>query len=146
MDGQLAAPGLGLEVCALQELTKGGWHHMRALRYPAKAHTDYGLLVTRPGWCWRVVRFGHQSSAIAVRAIGGESMAGTFGADDGWTAICPRAGVLTALVGDIMQPLTNGYFLSTRQASLDGGERYYFAYFHEPGFDVTLKPLVRDAG
>ncbi|MCX5380014.1 2-oxoglutarate and iron-dependent oxygenase domain-containing protein [Streptomyces sp. NBC_00091] len=152
----LVALGLGLEtsgVGRLASLTRGGWHHMRVLRFPAAsrttergigAHTDYGLLV---------IAAQDEVGGLYVRPpvpgerrprnwLPGESTAGFAEDAPGWRYVTPVPGVLTVFPGDILQFLTGGALLSTpHRVRLADRERYALAYFHEPRFDARMRPL-----
>ncbi|MCX5609696.1 MFS transporter [Streptomyces sp. NBC_00047] len=142
----------------LAGLTRGGWHHMRVLRFPAAsrttergigAHTDYGLLV---------IAAQDEVGGLFVRPpIAGErrprnwlpkeSTAGFAQDAPGWTYVTPVPGVLTVFPGDILQFLTGGALLSTpHKVRLADRERYTLAYFHEPRFGARIRPLRPDPG
>ncbi|WP_030204587.1 isopenicillin N synthase family oxygenase [Streptomyces sp. NRRL S-87] len=161
---RLVALGLRLGergAAALAGLTRGGWHHMRVLRFPARtvaggsgigAHTDYGLLV---------IAAQDEVGGLYVRPPvpgedrpcnwrPGESTAGRWEREPGWCFVPPVPGVFTVFPGDMMQFLTaelaGGPLLSTpHRVALAERERYALAYFHEPAFDAVLRPL-RPAG
>ena len=149
----LVALGLGLDQDALTELTVDGWHHMRVLRFPARsattergigAHTDYGLLVIAAqddvgGLYIRPPVPGEKRNRNWLES---ESMAGVYEDEEPWTYVRPQPGVLTVFPGDIMQFLTGGRLLSTpHKVKLNTRERYTMAYFHEPNFAATVRPL-----
>jgi isopenicillin N synthase-like dioxygenase len=51
--------------------------------------------------------------------------------------------VFTVFPGDILQFLTGGRLLSTpHKVRLADRERYTLAYFHEPAFGATVRPLA----
>jgi isopenicillin N synthase-like dioxygenase len=55
--------------------------------------------------------------------------------------------VFTVFPGDMMQYLTNSYLPSTpHKVGLNTAERFAFAYFHEPNFSATIKPLKEFQG
>ena len=152
---RLTALGLGLpRIDALTDLTADGWHHMRVLRFPARsastsrgigAHTDYGLLV---------IAAQDRVSGLYVRPpIEGErrkrnwradeSTAGMYQHDERWHVVEPVPGVLTVFPGDILQLLTRGALLSTpHKVALNDQERFAMAYFHEPNFQASVRPLA----
>jgi len=156
---RLTALGLGLDdLDALARLTKGGWHHMRVLRFPARserttrgigAHTDYGLLV---------IAAQDEVGGLYVRPpvdgewrprnwLPSESAAGLYENEQPWTYVRPAPEVLTVFPGDILQFLTDGALLSTpHKVSLNTRERYALAYFHEPNFEARIRPLTDSAG
>jgi 2-oxoglutarate dioxygenase / 2-oxoglutarate/L-arginine monooxygenase/decarboxylase len=151
---RLVALGLGLsDLDALTGLTEGGWHHMRVLRFPAKsqhasrgigAHTDYGLLV---------IAAQDDVGGLYVRPpVAGEwrprnwleteSAAGLYENEEPWTYVRPVPNVLTVFPGDILQFLTGGVLLSTpHKVALAKRERFALAYFHEPNFQASIRPL-----
>jgi isopenicillin N synthase-like dioxygenase len=122
---KLTALGLGLDdVNALTELTGGGWHHMRVLRFPALsqksargigAHTDYGLLViaAQDDVGGLYVRPPVEGEKRARNWLPAESSAGMYENEGPWTFVEPVPDVLTVFPGDILQFMTNGYLLST---------------------------------
>lgn len=151
---RLTALGLGLEIDALTRLTGDGWHHMRVLRFPAVtsksargigAHTDYGLLVIAAqddvgGLLVRPPVEGEQRNRNWLPT---ESAAGMYEHEEPWTCVKPVPKVLTVFPGDILQFITGGYLLSTpHKVRLNTRERYSMAYFHEPAFDATVRPLM----
>jgi isopenicillin N synthase-like dioxygenase len=155
---RLTALGLGLpDIDALTSLTRDGWHHMRVLRFPARtestsrgigAHTDYGLLV---------IAAQDEVGGLFVRPpVAGEvrkrnwlpeeSSAGMYEDQGPWTFVKPVPQVLTVFPGDILQFMTDGYLLSTpHKVRMNIRERYALAYFHEPNFASSARPLFDDA-
>jgi isopenicillin N synthase-like dioxygenase len=156
---RLVALGLELpDADALTRLTGDGWHHMRVLRFPALseqssrgigAHTDYGLLVIAAqddvgGLFIRPPVDGEERNRNWLES---ESSAGRYENEEPWTYVTPQPGVLTVFPGDIMQFLTGGRLLSTpHKVKLNTRERFAIAYFHEPDFDATIRPLADPAG
>jgi isopenicillin N synthase-like dioxygenase len=156
---ELTALGLGLaDRGALTRYTRDGWHHMRVLRFPAAsarsargigAHTDYGLLVIAAqddvgGLHVRPPVEGEQRNR---NWLPGESSAGMYEHEEPWRLVKPVPNVLTVFPGDILQFLTGGYLLSTpHKVKLNTRERFALAYFHEPGFETTVRPLRDPAG
>lgn len=153
---KLTALGLDfVNLNALTDLTKDGWHHMRNLRFPqvdktngkGKAgrgigsHTDYGLLVLAAqddvgGLFVRPPRKGE-----SVRNWE-KSAAGHMESDEKWSYVPPVENVLTVFPGDMMQFMTNDYLPSTlHKVGLNTRERFAFAYFHEPNFSTVIQPL-----
>ncbi|MET8848432.1 2OG-Fe(II) oxygenase family protein [Amycolatopsis sp. NPDC004625] len=151
---QLVALGLGVEIDRLTRLTREGWHHMRVLRFPARsattergigAHTDYGLLV---------IAAQDDVGGLFVRPpvpgehrnrnwLPGESTAGVYQDDEPWHFVEPEPAVFTVFPGDILQFLTGGRLLSTpHKVRLATRERYTLAYFHEPSFGTSVRPLA----
>jgi len=151
---KLVALGLGVEIDRLTRLTSDGWHHMRVLRFPARsattergigAHTDYGLLV---------IAAQDEVGGLFIRPpvpgerrnrnwLPEESSAGMYENEDPWTFVAPQPQVFTVFPGDILQFLTGGKLLSTpHKVRLADRERYTMAYFHEPAFGATVRPLA----
>jgi isopenicillin N synthase-like dioxygenase len=156
---RLVAIGLDLtDLDALTTLTSDGWHHMRVLRFPARseqtsrgigAHTDYGLLVIAAqddvgGLFIRPPVDGERRNR---NWLDSESSAGMYEDEEPWTYVTPQPSVLTVFPGDILQFLTGGRLLSTpHKVKLNTRERYAMAYFHEPNFNATIRPLTEPAG
>jgi isopenicillin N synthase-like dioxygenase len=151
---QLVALGLGVEIDRLTRLTREGWHHMRVLRFPARsattergigAHTDYGLLVIAAqddvgGLFIRPPVPGEHRNRNWLPE---ESTAGMYQDDEPWHFVEPEPGVFTVFPGDILQFLTGGRLLSTpHKVRLADRERYTLAYFHEPSFGTSVRPLA----
>ncbi|RDA83884.1 hypothetical protein CP532_3363 [Ophiocordyceps camponoti-leonardi (nom. inval.)] len=152
---QLIEIGLDVPAGSLTRYTTDGWHHARVLRFPARhmtngkgksgrgigSHTDYGLLVMGSqdevgGLFVRPPREGE-------RLINWQkSAAGAMEDDNGWMYVPPVDGTITVFPGDIMQYLTNHVLRSTpHKVGLNTRQRFAFAYFHEPNFSSTVKPL-----
>lgn len=155
---RLAALGLELEdLDALTALSQDGWHHMRVLRFPALspkssrgigAHTDYGMLViaAQDDVGGLYVRPPVEGEPRLRNWLASESSAGMYEHQEPWTFVKPVPRVLTVFPGDILQFLTGGYLLSTpHKVRLNTRERYAMAYFHEPGFDTCVRPLMGSA-
>ena len=151
---QLLALGLGLDaIDAFTGLTRDGWHHMRALRYPAAsarnvrgmgAHTDYGMLVigVQDAVGGMYVRPPLPGEARARNWLQGESSAGCYENEEPWHEVAPAANTVTVYPGDILQFLTGGALMATpHKVRLNTSERFALAYFHEPDFDAVLQPL-----
>jgi isopenicillin N synthase-like dioxygenase len=151
---------LGLELKdpdALTDLTRDGWHHMRVLHFPEAsaetdrgigAHTDYGLLVIAHqddvGGLW--VRPPIEGEKRPRNWLPEESAAGAFQDEDGWEFVEPVPRVFTVFPGDILQFLTDGELLSTpHKVLLNTRERFAMAYFHEPNFNATVRPVTDPA-
>jgi isopenicillin N synthase-like dioxygenase len=152
---RLVALGLDLpDITAVTDLTADGWHHMRVLRFPALsaqtsrgigAHTDYGLLViaAQDDVGGLFVRPPVPGERRNRNWLDSESMAGMYEDEEPWTYVTPQPSVLTVFPGDIMQFLTGGRLLSTpHKVTLNTRERYAMAYFHEPNFNATVRPLA----
>jgi isopenicillin N synthase-like dioxygenase len=72
----------------------------------------------------------------------GESSAGMYENEEPWTFVKPVPDVLTVFPGDILQFMTDGYLLSTpHKVRMNTRERYALAYFHEPNFVASARPL-----
>ena len=143
---RLTALGLGLDdPDAFTGLAWGGWHHMRALRFPPLsaraprgigARTDLGLL------------------AIAVQdEVGGlyvRPPRPTHGAqgenedpwEDPWAYVKPDQRVLLVFPGDVMDFVTDGTLQATpHKALLNTRERFAMIYSHAPNFQACVRPL-----
>ena len=106
----------------------------RIFRYPpAQAggwgvgeHTDYGLL-----------------TLLAQDQWGGLQVRG----EAGWIEAPPIEGTLVCNVGDMLERLTGGRFVSAphRVLNLSGRERLSFPLFYDPDFDATMTPAVSQA-
>jgi isopenicillin N synthase-like dioxygenase len=71
-------------------------------------------------------------------------MAGGYENEEPWTFVAPVPAVFTVFPGDIMQFITGGELLSTpHKVRLADRERYTLAYFHEPSFQATARPLAQ---
>jgi 2-oxoglutarate dioxygenase / 2-oxoglutarate/L-arginine monooxygenase/decarboxylase len=152
---ELVALGLGLEIRTLTDLSQDGWHHMRVLRFPTEcsktsrgigAHTDYGMLViaTQDEVGGLFIRPPVQGEHRNRNWLDGESTAGLFENEAPWTFVEPQPGVFTVFPGDILQFMTDGLLLSTpHKVKLNSRERFAMAYFHEPDFSASVRPLLR---
>lgn len=153
---KLIALGLELEQSDyLTEMTKGGWHHMRVLRFPAEsaaqstrgigAHTDYGLLViaAQDDVGGLYIRPPVEGEPRNRNWLPTESSAGMYEDEEPWVFVKPVPNVLTVFPGDILQFMTDGYLLSTpHKVKLHPTrERFALAYFHEPNFSACARPL-----
>jgi 2-oxoglutarate dioxygenase / 2-oxoglutarate/L-arginine monooxygenase/decarboxylase len=157
-DRLLQLVALALELPDLETLTGlacDGWHHMRVLRFPAAsasnrargigAHTDYGMLViaAQDDVGGLYVRPPVAGEVRRRNWLPHESSAGMYEHEDPWTFVKPVPDVLTVFPGDILQFLTDGYLLSTpHKVRLADRERFALAYFHEPNFAATVRPLL----
>lgn len=103
----------------------------RIFRYPpAKAggwgvgeHTDYGLI-----------------TLLAQDRCGGLQVR----TDRGWIEVLPIEGTLVCNVGDMLERLTRGRFVSAphRVLNRSGRERLSFPLFYDPDFDASMTPAV----
>jgi isopenicillin N synthase-like dioxygenase len=86
------------------------------------AHTDYGLL-----------------TLLQQDAVGGLQVLNR----DRWLEVPPLADSLVCNVGDMLERLTNGRYLSAlhRAKNLSARERLSMVLFLDPSFDAKLEPL-----
>jgi isopenicillin N synthase-like dioxygenase len=129
----LMAEGLGLDADYFQRrFTADPTVLFRIFRYPPDeaaregwgvgAHTDYGLL-----------------TLLQQDAVGGLQVLNR----DRWLDVSPLAGSLVCNVGDMLERLTNGRYLSAlhRAKNLSARERLSMVLFLDPSFDAKLEPL-----
>ncbi|HWA62204.1 MAG TPA: 2-oxoglutarate and iron-dependent oxygenase domain-containing protein [Caulobacteraceae bacterium] len=85
-------------------------------------HTDYGLL-----------------TLLAQDRHGGLQVK----TPDGWIAAPPIEGALVCNIGDMLERLTGGRFVSTphRVLNASGVDRLSFPLFYDPDFDAAMTPL-----
>ncbi|HEC10280.1 MAG TPA: isopenicillin N synthase family oxygenase [Acidimicrobiales bacterium] len=90
-------------------------------------HTDYGLLT--------ILR-QDDSGGLEVR-LGGE-----------WTPAPPIPGTFVCNIGDMLERLTGGAYVSTphRVVSPRSGGRLSFPFFFDPGWDARVVPVVDPDG
>ena len=103
----------------------------RIFRYPPSQpsgwgvgeHTDYGLLTLLAQDQW---------GGLQVRT------------DAGWVEAPPVEGALVCNVGDMLERLTGGRFVSAphRVLNRSGKERLSFPLFYDPDFDAVMTPAV----
>ena len=103
----------------------------RVFRYPPAApggwgvgeHTDYGLLTLMAQDRW---------GGLQVRT------------DTGWVEAPPVEGTLVCNIGDMLERLTGGRFVSAphRVLNVSGRERLSFPLFYDPDFDAVMTPAV----
>jgi len=103
----------------------------RIFRYPPSApggwgvgeHTDYGLLTLMAQDRW---------GGLQVRT------------DAGWVEAPPVEGTLVCNIGDMLERLTGGRFVSAphRVLNVSGRERLSFPLFYDPDFDAVMTPAV----
>ena len=103
----------------------------RIFRYPpgepggwgVGEHTDYGLLTLMAQDRW---------GGLQVRT------------DDGWVDAPPIEGALVCNVGDMLERLTGGRFVSAphRVLNVSGHERLSFPLFYDPDFDAIMTPVT----
>src|SRR5688500_7202712 len=123
----------------LQQFTADPTVLFRIFRYPPDeatregwgvgAHTDYGLL-----------------TLLQQDAVGGLQVLNR----EHWLDVPPLADSLVCNVGDMLERLTNGRYLSAlhRAKNLSARERLSMVLFLDPSFDAKLEPLpgvVRDS-
>ena len=103
----------------------------RIFRYPPSApggwgvgeHTDYGLLTLMAQDRW---------GGLQVRT------------DAGWVDAPPVEGTLVCNIGDMLERLSGGRFVSAPHRVLNGSgqERLSFPLFYDPDFDAVMTPAV----
>lgn len=133
MRGLAAALGLPPGWFA-EHLTSEPTELFRIFRYPPTAnvdgadwgvaeHTDYGLL-----------------TILAQDDLGGLEVRR---ADGGWITVEPRPGMFMCNLGDMLERLTNGWYVSTphRVRNTAGRDRLSFPYFFDPSWDATVPVL-----
>ncbi len=106
----------------------------RIFRYPPSAgggwgvaeHTDYGLLTLMAQDRW---------GGLQVRT------------DAGWVEAPPVEGTLVCNIGDMLERLTGGRFVSAphRVLNASGQERLSFPLFYDPDFDAIMTPVSGQA-
>jgi isopenicillin N synthase-like dioxygenase len=129
----LMAQGLGLDADYFRrQFTADPTVLFRIFRYPPDeaaregwgvgAHTDYGLL-----------------TLLQQDAVGGLQVLNR----DRWLDVPPLAGSLVCNVGDMLERLTNGRYLSAlhRAKNLSARERLSMVLFLDPAFAAKLEPL-----
>jgi isopenicillin N synthase-like dioxygenase len=89
-------------------------------------HTDYGLL-----------------TLLAQDQVAGLEVKGPRG----WLSAPPIAGTLVCNIGDMLERLTGGRFVSTphRVVNASGKDRLSFLFFYDPDFTALITPVL-DAG
>ena len=130
----LMAEGLHLQADYFQRhFTADPTVLFRIFRYPPDeaaregwgvgAHTDYGLL-----------------TLLQQDAVGGLQILNR----DRWLDVPPLAGSLVCNVGDMLERLTNGRYLSAlhRAKNLSARERLSMVLFLDPAFDAALEPIA----
>jgi len=151
---RLTALGLGLDdPDAFTGLAWGGWHHMRALRFPplsaraprgAGARTDLGLLAIAVqnevgGLCVRPPREGERRPRAWLPD---ESTDGMYENEDPWTYVEPDPRVFLVFPGDVMDFVTDGTLSATPyKALLTTHERFALLYSHAPNFQACVRPV-----
>jgi isopenicillin N synthase-like dioxygenase len=90
--------------------------------WSAGEHTDYGLLT---------IVAQDDSGGLQVKA------------SDGWIDVPPRAGAFVCNLGDMLERLTGGRYLSTphRVRNAGSGDRLSFPFFLDPSWDATVDRL-----
>jgi len=114
----LARPTVLFRIFRYPPAEPGGWG--------VGEHTDYGLL-----------------TLLAQDRCGGLQVRG----DDGWIEAPPIEGTLVCNVGDMLERLTGGRFVSAPHRVLNASnqERLSFPLFYDPDFDATMTPAVSQA-
>jgi isopenicillin N synthase-like dioxygenase len=152
---RLAALGLGLDDAdTFARLTWGGWHHMRAMRFPplsaraqrgAGSRTDLGVLALAlqdgpGGLCVRPPREGERR---ARGWLPDEGTDGMYELEAPWTRVEPDPGMLAAFPGDVMEFVTGGTLPATPyKAVLGAREHFAMVYSHAPNFQTCVRPLA----
>ncbi|MCX8957832.1 2-oxoglutarate and iron-dependent oxygenase domain-containing protein [Erwinia psidii] len=156
---QLASLGLGLALNQLKSLTEDGWHHMRILRFQKAvpesdrgigSHTDYGFLVIAVQKDAEGLDIRPPLAADGNREVRkknwleGQSTAGEYQSDPHWVTMPLTPDVVTVFPGDLLQYLTGDHLISTPHKIVlhPDSERYALAYFHEPNFKQSVRPLM----
>lgn len=85
-------------------------------------HTDYGLLT--------ILKQDH-NGGLEIKT------------KEGWIAAPPLEGTFVCNIGDMLDRMTGGLYLSTphRVKNTSGKNRLSFPFFFDPGFHVEVKPL-----
>jgi len=133
MQGVSLALGLGADHFARAYLARPTVL-FRIFRYPPSApggwgvgeHTDYGLLTLMAQDHW---------GGLEVRT------------DAGWIDAPPIEGTLVCNIGDMLERLTGGRFVSAphRVLNVSGQERLSFPLFYDPDFDAVMTPVGGEA-
>ena len=107
----------------------------RIFRYPPAEigtwgvgeHTDYGLLT---------LLAQDQCGGLQVRT------------DTGWIEVPPVAHTLVCNIGDMLERLSGGRFVSAphRVLNKSGHDRYSFPLFFDPDFEAVMTPAVEPVG
>ncbi len=120
----LACPTLLFRIFRYPPTSPGGWG--------VGEHTDYGLL-----------------TLLAQDDVGGLEVK----ARSGWVAAPPIPGALVCNLGDMLERLTGGRFVSTphRVVNRAARERLSFPFFYDPDFAARMTPVPaaarrRDSG
>jgi isopenicillin N synthase-like dioxygenase len=111
----LARPTVLFRIFRYPPAEPGGWG--------VGEHTDYGLLTLLAQDRW---------GGLQIRT------------DDGWIEAPPVEGSLVCNVGDMLERLTGGRFVSAphRVLNRSGRERLSFPLFYDPDFDAQMTPAV----
>ena len=114
----LARPTVLFRIFRYPPTQAGGWG--------VGEHTDYGLLTLLAQDRW---------GGLQVRT------------DHGWIEAPPIDGTLVCNVGDMLERLTGGRFVSAphRVLNSSGQERLSFPLFYDPDFDAVMTPTVGQA-
>lgn len=146
---QAVALSLSLDVDFFRELTDDPVIIHRIIHYPAikefeesglrisaGKHTDYGLVTLL-----YQVEYGLQMREASPSAD-------TSQAPWVWVPPPPRDHLFTVNIGDCMQILTNGRYVSTmhRVVNAGGRDRYSMAFFFDPNVDAVLDPILLTPG
>jgi len=115
----LARPTVLFRIFRYPPARPGGWG--------VGEHTDYGLL-----------------TLLAQDDLGGLQVR----ADDGWIEAPPIPDTLVCNVGDMLERLSGGRFVSAphRVVNRGGRERLSFPVFYDPDFEAVMTPAVEPVG
>ena len=156
---RLTALGLGLDdPDAFAGLAWGGWHHLRALRFPplsaraprgVGARTDLGLLTiaAQDGVGGLYVRPPRPAPTSEGECrprpwLLDESTDGMYEDEGPWTYVEPDPAVFLVFPGDVMDFVTGGALPATPyKALLNTRERFAMVYSHAPNFQACVRPL-----
>jgi isopenicillin N synthase-like dioxygenase len=86
-------------------------------------HTDYGLLT---------ILKQDMSGGLEIKT------------KSGWLAALPVANSFVCNIGDMLDRMTGGHYLSTphRVRNLSGRHRLSFPFFFDPGFNAVVRPIT----
>jgi isopenicillin N synthase-like dioxygenase len=98
----------------------------RAEQLSCGEHTDYGMLT--------IVNQDEDVAALQVKNAAGQ-----------WITAAPVKNSFVCNIGDMMRVWTNGLYKPTLHRVVNPSlerSRISIPYFHEPGFDTVVKPVV----
>ncbi|MGZ6488326.1 MAG: isopenicillin N synthase family dioxygenase [Pseudobdellovibrio sp.] len=130
---QLISLSLGLEADYIyRHYTQSPTLLFRIFHYPPSSdasdtwgvgeHTDYGLLT---------ILQQDDCGGLEVKS------------KSGWIQVEPKENVFVCNIGDMLELLTKGTYVSTphRVKNTSGRERFSFPFFFDPGFESKIEPL-----